>query len=244
MMHVVPRLVARAFVASVPVRVISVSAFGIRPLSHVASVRYYSSKMCHTCLLSSEMTKTLWTRMHNPTPTSNAFSTFELTPRFALDTKALEQKFREMQICLHPDKVAMQSKEVRDIAESVSSALNEAYHMLKSPTTRAQHLLAMHGYAIGESMEGVDPDVLEEVLLAREEIADATSPAQISRVTAQFESKLSEALAQATEAFDVARDFSKARQITVLLKYYSSILVHARYWEMPGLARMTPPHYA
>lgn len=82
--------------------------------------------------------------------TRDHFALFDLAQAFALDAAALDQRYREVQARVHPDKHAHLPAAEQRIAMQQATHANEAYQTLKSPLKRAQYLLALRG---------VDPQV-------------------------------------------------------------------------------------
>jgi len=108
--------------------------------------------------------------------TRDHFALFDFVPAFALDTAALDQRYREVQARVHPDKHAHLPAAEQRVAMQWATHANEAYQTLKSPLKRAQYLLALRG---------VDPQVerntampmefLVQQLECREAVAEARS---------------------------------------------------------------------
>ncbi|HWU84193.1 MAG TPA: Fe-S protein assembly co-chaperone HscB [Rhodocyclaceae bacterium] len=106
--------------------------------------------------------------------TRDHFALFDLAPAFGIDAAALEQRYRELQARVHPDKHAHLPDAEQRVAMQRATHANEAYQTLKSPLKRAQYLL---------SLRGVDPQVerntampmefLVEQLECREAVAEA-----------------------------------------------------------------------
>lgn len=106
--------------------------------------------------------------------TRDHFALFDFSPAFALDVVALDQRYREVQGRVHPDKHAHLSDAEQRVAMQWATHANEAYQTLKSPLKRAQYLLALRG---------VDPQVerntampmefLVQQLECREAVAEA-----------------------------------------------------------------------
>eukprot|EP00299_Pterocystis_sp_00344_P012780 c6184_g1_i2.p1 GENE.c6184_g1_i2~~c6184_g1_i2.p1 ORF type:complete len:123 (-),score=13.13 c6184_g1_i2:310-678(-) len=88
----------------------------------------------------------LWNKLRYPTITNNAFEIFAVPLRYDIDLKQIERSFRQLQMDLHPDKVQTKSDVEKSEAESLSSAINEAYHLMKSPFLRANHMV--HYFAV------------------------------------------------------------------------------------------------
>ena len=69
---------------------------------------------------------------------SDHFALFGFAPAFALDEKALQQKYLALQREFHPDRAVPENK----LAMLQKSAdINEAYRVLKNPVERAEYLL-------------------------------------------------------------------------------------------------------
>lgn len=102
------------------------------------------------------------------------FALFDFAPAFTLDMSALEQRYRELQARVHPDKHAHLSDAEQRRSMQWATHANEAYQTLRSPLKRAQYLL---------SLRGIDPQVerntampmefLVQQLECRETVAEA-----------------------------------------------------------------------
>jgi molecular chaperone HscB len=112
--------------------------------------------------------------------TRDHFALFDLAPAFVLDAAALDQRYREIQARVHPDKHAHLPVAEQRVAMQWATHANEAYQTLKSPLKRAQYLL---------SLRGVDPEIerntampmafLVQQLECREAVADARAAKDI-----------------------------------------------------------------
>lgn len=59
----------------------------------------------------------------------NIFQLFDISPKFDVDTKELELKFKSLQSRLHPDKFVMKSELERQASSTSSSTINQAYQV-------------------------------------------------------------------------------------------------------------------
>jgi molecular chaperone HscB len=106
------------------------------------------------------------------------FSFFGLSPKLALDVKALEKSFYELSRKLHPDLNARAGTQEQEWSLEQSSLLNDAYRTLRDPIKRTEYLLHLEGVDLEEQSKSateqaratgeikkqiVPPDLLEEV---------------------------------------------------------------------------------
>ncbi len=106
------------------------------------------------------------------------FSFFGLSPKLALDVKALEKSFYELSRKLHPDLNARAGSQEQEWSLEQSSLLNDAYRTLRDPIRRTEYLLHLEGVELEEQSKSateqarvsgeikkqiVPPDLLEEV---------------------------------------------------------------------------------
>ncbi len=131
------------------------------------------------------------------------FTQLGLPKRYQLDAAELEAKYRELSRKLHPDRFAKAEPGERVLSLQASTALNDAYRLLKDPIRRAEYLLALGGVTIDEN-EKVDQGFLMEILELRETLAEAKAAGDVQRIAslaAQMRGRCEGAMA------DVARLF-------------------------------------
>ena len=78
----------------------------------------------------------------------NYFQLFQVPPQFDLDLTELGTRYLELQRNFHPDNFAAGSERDRLLAVQQAANINDAYHSLKQPLLRAEHLLALRGVKI------------------------------------------------------------------------------------------------
>jgi hypothetical protein len=72
----------------------------------------------------------------------NFFELFGMeTPKYQINTEQIEQKYRNLQKQMHPDKFATYSNDEKLISIENSSLINQAISTLKSPIDRANYLV-------------------------------------------------------------------------------------------------------
>ncbi len=160
--------------------------------------------------------------------TRDYFEFFELPRNLAIDLKDLEKRFYTFSRKYHPDVHARKSPEERERAEASAAILNDAYRTLRDPIRRAQYLLKIEGFEIGEQgSKDVPPELLEEVFelnMAIEE-AEALEPFRL-----KFEGmrgELDAELQRKFEAWDSGRSRETLAAVRGLLnrrKYITNLI--------------------
>ena len=104
----------------------------------------------------------------------NHFELFHLPQQYAVDLKALDQAYREVQNQVHPDKFARSPDAEKRVAMQWATRANEAYQTLKSPLKRATYLCELNGVELqAESNTAMAPAFLMQQMEWREALDDA-----------------------------------------------------------------------
>ncbi|MGV3344933.1 co-chaperone HscB [Enterobacteriaceae bacterium LUAb1] len=99
------------------------------------------------------------------------FTLFDLPQSWELDKAALNTRFQKLQRQFHPDRFATAAEAERLQAVQQAANINQAYQTLRSPLTRAEYLLSLHGIDINnEQLTMHDNAFLTEQLEWREEL--------------------------------------------------------------------------
>ena len=102
------------------------------------------------------------------------FSLFELPRTFRQDISLLDNRYRELQAQVHPDKFVQSGDAERRLSLQWATRANEAYQVLKNPLLRAQYLLSLAGHDVeGENNNAMPPEFLMEQMEWREAVAEA-----------------------------------------------------------------------
>jgi molecular chaperone HscB len=126
------------------------------------------------------------------------FSFLGLPRRLGLDLVDLERRFRDLSRKFHPDYYHNASQAERLARLERSSYLNDAYRVLKNPTSRTEYLLALEGFpaAKGDSESAkVPPALLEEVFLLNEELDEIRGAREAGADPAELRARLERAKA-------------------------------------------------
>ena len=101
----------------------------------------------------------------------NHFEMFNLPAQFALDSADLQQRYRQLQQTLHPDRFANASERDRLLAVQRSAQLNDAYTTLREPLARAEYLLQLQGIDLAHEQTTLrDPEFLMAQMEWRERL--------------------------------------------------------------------------
>ena len=141
-----------------------------------------------------------------------------ITRSLNLSLDDLQKRYYELSRQLHPDRFMQKPEAERQRALDMSSALNDAYRTLKDPVKRAQYLLGLEGFDIGEQRsKDVPPELLEEVFelnMALEEMrgGDDSARPQLEQAEKNFTKMLAET-DQQLQSFFEQYDTSKSQDV-------------------------------
>ena len=155
----------------------------------------------------------------------NHFELLGLPAAFSLDASRLEQRYRELQSRVHPDRFAAASEAERRVAMQWATRANEAYRTLRDPLARGRYLLALKGYDTGEeSNTSMPPDFLMQQMEWREAVSEARGGrdlealAQLRAEIAASRDEMLERLARALDCANYDAGCSLVRKLRFLEK--------------------------
>lgn len=142
------------------------------------------------------------------------FEVLGIEATFEVDATTLDEAYFSRQSLVHPDRFMYHSEPERQVALLQSSLLNRAYETLKNPTLRAKALLKLRGIDVSKdgSQTVQEPQILEEMMVLQETLAQAISPHDLTHLENQLQERL-----QGVETS------------------FSSALQHNQNKELPGL---------
>ena len=98
------------------------------------------------------------------TLSADYFELFGIARGLDVDEASLQHKFYELSRQYHPDKFAGASPEQQQDALDATAQINDAWRVFRDPVKRAEYLLKLEGFDIGEQRsKDVPPELLEEV---------------------------------------------------------------------------------
>ena len=175
------------------------------------------------------------------TTNQDPFATLEIEPRFDLDIALLEARKKELARALHPDRFASSPATERRMALGRAIEVNEAFRALKDPIRRAEALARKLDLQVGETSEPKpDPELLMEMMEAREDLAGAArarDSRRIASLSASMREREKATVAALTDAFS-----DPTRRDTILpklgeLRYLRRFLDEAAAFEELAEAR-------
>jgi molecular chaperone HscB len=158
------------------------------------------------------------------------FEFLDLPRNLAIDGKDLEKRFYALSRQLHPVLHSRKSPAEREQAEESTAVLNDAYRTLREPIARAEYLLKLEGFDIGEqTTKDVPPELLEEVFELNMALEEADVE-QLESARQRFEGmriELDSELEQAFARWDATRDREALTGVRGLLnrrKYITNLI--------------------
>jgi len=144
---------------------------------------------------------------------SNDFEIFGLSPAFALDRQALDERWKDLQRQAHPDRHASADAATQRQAMQWSVRINEAYQRLKDPLRRAAYLCELGGAPIqAESNTAMPAAFLMEQMAWREALDEARSAAELDQLENQLMRSRRETLQRIEQLLDAQSDCQQAAQ--------------------------------
>lgn len=143
--------------------------------------------------------------------------------------RELRREFLQLQSIAHPDR---HPQHLKTRAEATSARINEAYKTLQNPLLRAQYLLSLRGIDVAEDETAKvdDPELLMEVLDAREEIENAGEEEELEELRRVNEERIEGSEGVLDRAFK-EDDLVAAKEEAVRLRYWVNIRESLDAWE-------------
>lgn len=172
----------------------------------------------------------------------NHFEIFGLAPALDLDVKALEQKLRDLSLEFHPDRVAQADPRTRLAALEKTTALNDAFKILRDPVRRAFYVLKLKGVDLESEAAAAKAkmplEFLEEVMNRREALEALKARRDVEQARAmadEIEKEKSSALEQAKAALG-RDDVNEAAHQLGRVKYFARFVEEVEALEEEALS--------
>ncbi|MCA0326193.1 MAG: Fe-S protein assembly co-chaperone HscB [Proteobacteria bacterium] len=155
---------------------------------------------------------------------STDFELFGLPPRFALDRAALDERWRELQRQVHPDRFAAEGAAAQRVAMQWSARVNEAYRRLREPLARAAYLCGLNGADVqAERNTAMSPEFLMQQMELREALEDAATPQDLDEIDRLSASMHREALQKLEQQIDAESNWPQAAQTVRALMFLDKL---------------------
>ena len=156
------------------------------------------------------------------------FTLFGLPQRHALDRADLDQRWRDLQSQVHPDRFASEGAAAQRIAMQWAVRVNEAYQRLKDPLKRGAYLCELRGARIqAENNTAMPGAFLMQQMAWREaldEAADGDAVQQLDDTVAGEERSLLAALGRTLdEQADAATAAQQVRALMFVARFRADI---------------------
>ncbi len=157
------------------------------------------------------------------------FALFGLPPSFTLDESTLHKAYVALQQQFHPDRLVGKAEAERAKAIQLSMDATQGYEALKSPLTRAQHLLALQGVVVnseGKDSVKADQPLLMEMMELREQLSNAMDAHALAHAVADIKAAMKDCHDKLSSAFEQC-DYAQAAQLTIRMRYLGKALEEA-----------------
>ncbi|KAF8898737.1 hypothetical protein BD779DRAFT_1485310 [Infundibulicybe gibba] len=148
---------------------------------------------------------------------------------FNIDIPTLKHRFREAQSLCHPDSWASKGSNKQDVAQALSSRINEAYQCLLKPLSRVEYLLERHHLPMSESDQLQDMEFMVDIMEARETIDDAEDSSEIHNIVTENTGKMEKTL-QELETFVAEQNWASVKAAAIRLRYLEGIDRATKKW--------------
>lgn len=145
-----------------------------------------------------------------------------------LEPAALDKAYFALQRQWHPDRFVAKPAGERAKASVEAAALNEAYRTLKDPLSRAVYLASLKGVELpGDGKTIDDPELLMEVMDAREELEEASSVGEVDALAKFAREDLEKGLQDLVKLF-AANDKHDIKKALLRLRYLDKFADEAK----------------
>ena len=154
---------------------------------------------------------------------ANYFELFEIPVSYEVDLGQVQQRYRELQKAVHPDKYASAGAQERRISMQQTSLINQALHTLKHPVERAVYLLQLTGVDFSmDNQTTMDAAFLMEQMEMREKletVRELDDPlAELDQMTTAVRDNMDSMAAEFSQAYK-SGELDQAREAVRKLQF-------------------------
>ena len=142
-----------------------------------------------------------------------------MPPAHALDRASLDERWRQLQAQVHPDRFAAEGAAAQRVAMQWAVRVNEAYRLLKDPLSRADYLCELRGAPIqAEHNTAMPAEFLMQQMAWREALDEAGDAAAVQGLDEAVAAQERALLGEVTHLLDVRQDApAAAAQVRALM---------------------------
>jgi len=142
-----------------------------------------------------------------PSLQATDFALLGLPEGFALERAVLDERWKQLQRQVHPDRFATQGVAAQRVAMQWAVRVNEAYQRLKDPVKRAAYWCQLQGVPVNaESNTAMPADFLMQQMAWREALDEACTASDHEALLAETARVRRERLQGLADAIDLQRD--------------------------------------
>ena len=138
---------------------------------------------------------------------SNFFELFDVPVAYQVDIDLVQQRYRNLQKAVHPDKFVNASDQEKRISMQQTSWINEAFNTLRQPVELAIYLLKLKGVDLNlENETTMDAIFLMEQMEMREALSEVRSKdeplSELDNFAAEIKSKMKVMMEEFSGAYE------------------------------------------
>lgn len=131
------------------------------------------------------------------------FSLFDVPVSYQVDIELLHDRYREIQKAVHPDHHANATASEKLLSVQKASEVNDAFETLKHPLTRAEYLVAEHGFDVRHEQATIrDGMFLMQQMELREELETISEREDIETAFDEFYAGIKSLIHDYTQQFE------------------------------------------
>lgn len=163
----------------------------------------------------------------------NYFEIFQIPATYQVDTDSLAERYRELQLSVHPDKFADATDQEKRLSVQWATQVNAAYTTLNEPLKRAIYMLELSNTTI-EHNPTLDPMFLMEQIELREALEDieASGESGLTQLD-QYRSEVGSVFEDLQRDFDaqIVDSVTEAEQTVYKMQFVHKLLSEANQLE-------------
>lgn len=141
------------------------------------------------------------------------FTLFGLAQRFAQQRSEIDQRWRDLQAQVHPDRFSAEGAAAQRIAMQWAVRVNQAHQRLKDPLARAAYLCELRGAAINaERNTSMPASFLAQQMHWREALEEAEDEGAVQALDDSVAAREAELLEDVAKALDERGDATVAAE--------------------------------